>query len=114
MKPAHVHKLASALPEAIEAPHFHFASYRVRGKIFATLAPGGDVRNVFVGEEERQVALALAPSAVEKLEWGGRVVGVQVKLADARPAMVASLLSQAWSGKAPKSLLALKATAKKS
>jgi len=35
-------KLALAFPEATEAPHFEKTSFRVRGKIFATLAPERD------------------------------------------------------------------------
>ncbi len=113
MKAANVRKLALNMLEAAEAPHFNCSSFRVRGKIFATLASDGDVLHVFIGEEARQKALALAPSAVEKLEWGGRIVGVRIRLALAKPAMVAGLLSQAWSCKAPKSLVALKASAEK-
>jgi hypothetical protein len=30
-------KMALALPDAVELPHFHLASFRVRKKIFATL-----------------------------------------------------------------------------
>lgn len=31
-------KLALGLPEAVEAPHFELASFRAKGRIFATLA----------------------------------------------------------------------------
>lgn len=114
MKPAQVRKLALGLPEAIEAAHFHYASFRVRGKIFATLAPDGDVLNVFVDEEARQLALVLAPSVLSKLEWGGRIVGLQITLAKAKASLVSGLLTQAWLRKAPKSLVALKDAEKKS
>jgi hypothetical protein len=99
-------RLALALPEASEAPHFKYTSFRVRGKIFATAPPDGEALHVFVGEEARAQALALHPHAVEKLTWGARVVGLRVRLADAGPALVESLLRSAWSGKAPKSLAA--------
>lgn len=105
VKPAQSRKLALQLPETSEAPHFHYASFRVRGKIFATLSPEGDLFNVFVDEEDRQRALVLDPVAFTRLEWGGRVVGVQVNLAVAKPAMVKGLLLSAWSRKAPKKLL---------
>jgi hypothetical protein len=106
VKLAEVRKMALSLPETTEAPHFHYSSFRVRGKIFATVPPEGTHVHVFVGEEQREQALALDPSSIEKLLWGKRVVGLRVALKMARPAMVAGLLSQAWSGKAPKRLAA--------
>jgi hypothetical protein len=34
-----VRRLALSLPEASETPHFHLASFRVKGKVFATWRP---------------------------------------------------------------------------
>jgi hypothetical protein len=34
-------ELALSFPESVEAPHFDRASFRVRGKVFATIAPDG-------------------------------------------------------------------------
>jgi hypothetical protein len=101
---ADVRRLALALPDATEAPHFKYTSFRVRGKIFATAPPDGTALHVFVGEEVRAQALALHPAAVEKLEWGGKVVGLRVLLARADAALVGGLLRQAWTCKAPKTL----------
>jgi hypothetical protein len=101
---ADVRRLALALPDATEAPHFKYTSFRVRGKIFATAPPDGTALHVFVGEEARAQALALQPAAVEKLEWGGKVVGLRVLLARAEAALVGSLLRHAWTCKAPKAL----------
>lgn len=42
MTPADIRILALSLPEAEEHPHFDRPSFRVRGKIFATLPPVGD------------------------------------------------------------------------
>ena len=95
-----------SLPSVTEEPHFKYTSFRVRGKIFATVPPEEEHLCVFVEEEQRQVALALEPEAVEKLLWGKRVVGLRVCLAKAKPSLVNNLLSQAWSRKAPKSLVA--------
>jgi hypothetical protein len=99
-------RLALALPEAVEAPHFDLASFRVRGKIFATAPKDGATLHVFVGEEVRAQALALHGDCLEPLPWGAKIVGLRVQLAKAPPALVASLLRQAWAGKAPKALLA--------
>lgn len=106
MTPAQARKLALALPEAAEAPHFDFASFRVRGKIFATMPPAGTHLHVFVGDEEREMALVLHDDCVAKLLWGGKVVGVRIDLGIAKPGVVKKLLQQAWARKAPKALLA--------
>jgi hypothetical protein len=102
---AQVRKVALALPEATEAPHFDMTSFRVRGKIFATAPPGGTHLHVFVGEEARAQALALHGDVLEKLPWGAKIVGLRVDLARADATLVASLLRQSWAAKAPKSLL---------
>lgn len=106
MKIDHVRKHALALPEVVELPHFHFASFRVAGKIFVTVPPGETHIHVFVGEEDRERALALYPDAVEKLSWGGKVIGLRVALATIKPAVLLQLIAQAWAAKAPKRLLA--------
>jgi hypothetical protein len=78
----------------------------VRGKIFATAPPAGEHLHVFVADDERDQALALAPECVEKLHWGEKVVGLRIALLQAKPSLVKRLLAQAWARKAPKALLA--------
>ncbi|MBI5259874.1 MAG: MmcQ/YjbR family DNA-binding protein [Burkholderiales bacterium] len=102
---AEIRRFALALPEASEAPHFHYSSYRVRGKIFVTVPPEQTHLHVFVADEHREPALAMHPGFLEKLLWGGKVVGLRVALARAEPAVVRQLVQQAWARKAPKSLL---------
>ena len=101
-----VRRIALALPSVSEEPHFEYVSFRIGGKIFATLPPDGQHLHVFVDEEQRQVALALEPDVTERLHWGKRVVGLRLRLAPAKPLLVKRLLEQAWSRKAPKRLLA--------
>jgi len=98
-------RIALALPEAAEAPHFDFTSFRVRGKIFATSPPGGELLHVFVDDAERERLLELHPEFAEKLWWGKKVVGVRVILAKADAAVVKAMLANAWRRKAPKALL---------
>ena len=60
-----VRRLALALPEAIEADHHGFPSFRVRGKIFCTLRP--DTARLMVkldGEDQRNFCEAF-PEAIE-------------------------------------------------
>ena len=98
-----IRKLALALPEASESPHFQSTSFRVRGKIFAT-APDAQTLHLFVAEEARSQALALYPGFIEKLPWGAKIVGLRVHLASAPRVVVAALLEAAWRAKAPKAL----------
>lgn len=44
---------ALSLPEAVESPHFQYTSFRVRGKIFATFAPGAEHVHLFVPDRRR-------------------------------------------------------------
>lgn len=104
MKLSAVRQYALALPETTEEPHFNYASFRVRGKIFVTVPPGGAFVHVFVPEEQREPALAMYPEFVEKLTWGSKVVGVRVELARATPSVVSGLVLAAWRHKAPKGL----------
>lgn len=104
MKASLVRDYALSLPEATEQPHFDYTSFRVRGKIFATMPPEEEHLHVFLGPELRAAALDSWPSFLEELKWGKKVLGVRVSLDLATPAVVKRLLSQAWHDKAPKSL----------
>lgn len=104
MKLATVRTHALSLPEVTEQPHFSFSSYRVRGKIFATVPPEGEHVHLFVSEPAREQALAMYPAFASKLVWGGKVVGLRVALATASPAVVKQWVRQAWEAKAPKAL----------
>jgi hypothetical protein len=96
-------RLALALPEATEQPHFHLTSFRVKGKIFATAA--FDYLNVFVDDEQREIMVAVDPKAYETLKWG-KIGYLHVHLAAAKARDVKTLLRAAWERKAPKKLLA--------
>jgi hypothetical protein len=100
LKLAEVRKFALALPGAVEAPHFDYASFRVGGRIFCTVPPGEGFIHVFLPEEERERALALAPDTVEKLYWGAKVTGLRLTLAKAKAPFVKELLQAAWALKA--------------
>ena len=96
MKIDAVRKYAMSLEAVTEEPHHHYSSFRVRGKIFVTIPPAEDVVHVFVGEEDREPAMALYPDFIESLRWGGKVIGLRVALASARPAVVKSLVIKAY------------------
>jgi hypothetical protein len=76
----------------------------VRGKIFVTVPPDQQHIHVFVSEQQRELALVTYPSFVEKLLWGGKVVGIRIALAQADSGVVKALVRAAWEHKAPKTL----------
>lgn len=106
MNAKQVRRLALALPEVSEQPHFHLASFRVKGKVLATLAPDGSFLNVFVEDAQREMMTAVDPQAYESL-WWGKIAYLHVHLAAAKARDVAALLRSAWERKAPKKLRAL-------
>ena len=105
MNKSHVQKLALALPETSEEPHFDRTSFRVHGKIFATMIPTEDFLNIMVGDAVREPALNMYSNCAEPLFWGKKVSGLRVNLLKATPTIVAELLEQAWCGKAPRALV---------
>jgi hypothetical protein len=99
-----VRRFALSLPDVTEEPHFHLSSFRVRGKIFATVPPEEKHIHIFLDEPEREVAVATNPRANDKLWWGKSVVGVRVTVSAAKLADVKALLEAAWEKRAPKAL----------
>ncbi len=106
MNAAQARTLALALPQASEAPHFDYTSFRIASKIFATMTPGEEFLHVFVDEAQRAPLIDLQPEAYQALHWGAKVVGIKVILAHADEATVDLLLRQSWLRKAPKRLAA--------
>jgi hypothetical protein len=102
MKLDPIRKFALALEAVTEEPHHHFSSFRVRGKIFVTIPPGEDFLHVFVDDHGREVALALYPEFIEKLLWGGKVVGLRVSLKAAKASVVKSLVLDAYNTRVSK------------
>ncbi len=106
MTVAQVRRYALSLPETTEEPHFDYSSFRVRGKIFVTVPPDTDHIHVFVDENVRREVLQAEPYFLEELCWGKKVTGLRVLLAAAKTDVVHDLLREAWSGTAPKRLVA--------
>jgi hypothetical protein len=92
--------LALALPEATEQDHHGFPSFRVRGRIFATL-PDDTTLRVLIDEDAVEEAVAAAPDQCSVLRWGAKVSGVAVHLPAADRDTVADLLADAWRRRAP-------------
>ena len=105
MKLQELRAYALSLPATSEEPHFNYGSFRVKGKIFVTVPPGGQFAHVFIDDELRDKAVALYPEAIEPLTWGEKVVGVRILLPKAKVGFVRELVHSAWLRKAPKALL---------
>ena len=103
VKIAEVRRLALALPEATEAPHFERTSFRVRDKIFATVDPDGSGMNIFVADEQREIMTSVDPQAYETRMWG-KSGYLHVHLAKAKARDVDTLLRSAWERKEPEQL----------
>jgi len=99
---ADLRDLALALPLATEEPHFDYVSFRIKGKIFATVPPELTHTHIFV--EDGQIDAALAHAGVELRHWG-KTRFLRVTLADAEASVVSALLRASWARRAPKRLL---------
>lgn len=98
---AEARQLALALPEATEQDHHGMASFRIRGKVFATL-PDDDHLRVMLDEAEIHAAVAEFSAVCAEFYWGKRLACVVVTLTGAPSRLLRELLTEAWLRKAPK------------
>jgi hypothetical protein len=99
-----VRRLALALPEAVEADHHGRPSFRVAGRIFATLWDV-DHMNVMLDEAGIRTAVDAHPKACAEFWWGKRLAAAHVRLDAASEALIGELLADAWEHKAPRRLV---------
>lgn len=78
---------ALALPEVTIADHQGLDSFRVRGRIFATV-PDDDHIRIMVDPVDITAAVAEYPDACAPLYWGARLACVVVTLAAADQSLV--------------------------
>jgi hypothetical protein len=100
MTPDEARRLALRLPEAVEQDHHGRPSFRVGGKIFATLWDE-QTMNVMVDEAGIRTAVAANPGWCSERYWGKRLAAAAVSLEGAPAEELAELLADAWEGKAP-------------
>jgi hypothetical protein len=96
-----VRRIALSLPDSTQAPHHDMTSFRVAGKIFATMPPEGDRVHIFIGADEVAAYCAEYPGMVEALWWGKKLSGSRVVLEHASRDVVREMLIGAWRAKAP-------------
>jgi hypothetical protein len=99
-----VRRIALALPETVEAPHFHLTSFRVGGKIFATMGDGRPLM-LKVDREDQANLVADDPARIVPVPgaWG-RQGSTFVRIEDMAELRLASLVRLAWARCAPKRL----------
>ena len=97
-------RLALSLPESVEQDHHGRPSFRVAGRIFATLWDAEHM-NVMLDEPGIRTTVQAHPDICAEVMWGKRLAAVRVTLAAAGPDLLADLLADAWEGKAPARLL---------
>lgn len=93
-------RLALALPATVEQDHHGRPSFRVAGRIVATLWTERAM-NVMAGEERIRAAAADLPQVCSAVHWGKRLAAVQVDLELADAELLEDLLDHAWRAKAP-------------
>lgn len=79
--------LALALADATEAPHFELASFRAKGKIFATLSEKDARAMVKLTPEQQEMVTAAEPTIFQRIPngWGDKgATWLQLKAADRR------------------------------
>ena len=91
-------RAALALPDAIEQDHHGRPSFRVRGRIFATLWDAEHM-NVMVDEPGIHTAVQAHPEVCAEVWWGKRLSAVRVDLQRADEELLGELLADAWERK---------------
>ena len=92
--------IALSMPGAVEQDHHGRPSFRVRGKIFATLWSDAQM-NVMLGECGILTAVGDAPASCAEVRWGERLAAVGVSLAAVDASFLRTLVADAWEEKAP-------------
>ncbi len=100
MDQAAARRIALALPQAVEQDHHGRPSFRVAGKIFATLWDEEHM-NVMLDEPGILTAAEAHPAICAEVWWGKRLSAVRVDLRAADEALLADLLADAWERRAP-------------
>jgi hypothetical protein len=87
--------IALRLPETVEAPHHGNPSFRVRGRIFATV-PDPTHLNVMLGEAGIRAMAATRPGDCAERWWGKRLAALTIDLALSDKEFVREMLEEAW------------------
>jgi hypothetical protein len=90
--------LALGLPDVVEQDHHGRPSFRVAGKIFATLWDARHM-NVMLAQDGILTAVQAEPECCAERWWGKRLAAVSVTLERVSSEALSELLADAWEGK---------------
>ncbi|HEX4741855.1 MAG TPA: MmcQ/YjbR family DNA-binding protein [Caulobacteraceae bacterium] len=103
-----IRRLAMALPEVIESDHHGSPSFRVRGKIFCTIRPGGTRMMVKLDSDDQHNLCAGRPDVLEPVPgYWGQKGSTFADLSKLDPAFAEALLRLAYANVAPQRLVSL-------
>jgi hypothetical protein len=91
--------IALSFEGAVEQVHHGRPSFRVNGKIFATLWTDEQLNLMLPGDRIEQVARE-EPERCEPVWWGKRLAAVRLHLPLTDEALVEALLAEAWQRRA--------------
>jgi len=90
-----IREIATSLPEAIELDHHGIPSFRIHGKIFATLWDPTHL-NVMLSPIRVLEVVNENPTFCTPFWWGRQIRCVQVDISKAKRTFVKTLLTEAW------------------
>lgn len=94
----HARSIALSLPDAVERDHHGRPSFRVGGRIFATLWDQEHM-NVMLDEPGIRTAVQDHPRICSEVWWGKRLAAVRVSLPHVDEELLRELLEDACEGK---------------
>ncbi len=100
LSPDEARRLALALPRATEQDHHGRPSFRVRGRIFATLWDEQHM-NVMLEPDGILTHAEAMPGTCEPVWWGKRLAALRVDLDRADAPLLTELLIDAWERRQP-------------
>ena len=104
--PEELRQLALSLPEVEEHETWGHPTFRVRGKIFATLSADEQVAGVKASLEDQEELIASDPKTFAVASYTGRFGWVSVQLSTVDPGEMRELVIEAWRRTAPRRLVA--------
>jgi hypothetical protein len=97
-------RIALALPEAYEHPHFDITSFRVAKKLFVTCDETKNRATLKLDRDYQTMLFEVRPEAFSPAVWG-KLVWTYVQLDQVTPEDLEGLVRRAWEQVAPKRLL---------
>ncbi len=97
-------RIALALPEAYEQPHFDITSFRVAKKLFVTCDEQKNRATLKLDRGHQTMLFEVRPEAFSPAIWG-KLVWTYVELDQVTPTDLEGLVTRAWRLVAPTRLL---------